>query len=283
MPIFATPEPISVELDLKVAHVVVTARATNETTVDVSPADETAAARRDAEATTVEFSGGTLRITTPHDKLRMFTDYSKRSGILVRVDLPAGSRLGGRGGVVDLESTGQLGEVALHAAAGRLRIDHAAALAIDTAAGEIAVQRVAGPVEVTDASGSVWFGVIDGPARIKSTSGIVEVGEALGVLEINGVNGNVSIGHAHTDTQARTVNGALRVEEVRSGTVVLETAAGSIDVGIRKGTAAWLDAKAMLGSVRNGLTGSDREPASAKDKVQLRARTQFGSIDVHRA
>jgi DUF4097 and DUF4098 domain-containing protein YvlB len=97
------------------------------------------------------------------------------------------------------------------------------------------------------------------------------------------VNGDVSIRHAHTDTRAHTISGSVRVGEVRKGSVVLETAAGSIDVGIREGTAAWLDAKAMLGSVRNGLTGSDTEPAGAEDTVRVRARTQTGSIDVHRA
>lgn len=282
MPVFATPEPISVELDLTVARVLITASATAETTVDIAPDSQNQASIRDAQDTTADFSGGILTITTPRRRGRMFVEGPKSGGIIVRIDLPAGSRLGGKGAAVNIESSGQLGEVALRTAAGRLHLEHVAALTIDTAAGDIVVDRVAGKVEVNGAHGSVWFGVIDGPAKIKSASGLVEVGEARDVLEINGVNGNVSIGQAHTDARARTVNGAVHVGEVRSGSVVLETAAGSIDVGIRKGTAAWLDAKATLGSVRNGLNGMD-EPGAAQDKVQLRARTQFGSIDVHRA
>lgn len=282
MPVFATPEPISVELDLTVARVLITARATGETTVDIAPDNQTPGSIRDAEDTKVEFRDGTLTITTPRRRGRLWVEGPKSGGIIVRIEVPDGSRLGGKGAAVNIEGTGRLGEVALRTAAGRLRLEHAAALAVDTAAGDISVDRVAGRVEVNGAHGSVWFGTVEGPAKIKSASGIVEVGEALDVLEINGVNGNVSIGQAHTDAQARTVNGAVRVGEVRSGAVVLETAAGSIDVGIRQGTAAWLDAKAMLGGVRNGLNGMD-EPGAAQDRVRVRARTQFGSIDVHRA
>jgi hypothetical protein len=283
MPTFATPEPISVELDVMNADIRITAGAGPETTVDVAPADDSSAALRDADETEVKFNGKTLEITQPRPKRRLFTESAKRGGILLTIELPAGSTLAGKGGLVNMQVTGQLGEFRMRTGAGALNLDETGPCFVDTASSSINVTKAVGKVDVNAANGQVWFGTIDGPGAIKTVNGTIGIGDALGSLEVNGVNGDVSIRHAHTDTQAHTISGSVRVGEVRKGSVVLETAAGSIDVGIREGTAAWLDAKAMLGSVRNGLTGSDTEPAGAEDTVRVRARTQMGSIDVHRA
>ncbi len=56
---------------------------------------------------------------------------------------------------------------------------------------------------------------------------------------------------------ATTAHGTLRVGDVARGSVQLETATGAIEVGIRQGTAAWLDVSSGSGQVRNTLTTSD--------------------------
>jgi hypothetical protein len=53
-------------------------------------------------------------------------------------------------------------------------------------------------------------------------------------------------------------------------------------VGIREGTAAMLDVRSAFGSVRNSLTASDG-PQPSDQKVELRARTSFGDIVIHRS
>ena len=283
MPTFATPEPISVEFEVMNADIRITAGTGTETTVDVAPADDSSTAIRDAQETEVNFNGTTLAIRQPRPKRRLFTESAKRAGILLTIELPAGSTLSGKGGLVTMRANGALGEFSMHSGAGALNLEETGPFSVETASSSINVTKVVGKVNVNAANGQIWFGTIDGPGAIKTVNGSVGIGDALGDLEVNGVNGDVSIDHAHTDMQAHTISGSVRVGEVSKGSVVLETAAGSIEVGIKQGTAAWLDAKAMMGSVRNGLTGSDAEPAGAENTVQVRARTRMGSIDVHRA
>ncbi|HEX4226840.1 MAG TPA: DUF4097 family beta strand repeat-containing protein [Pseudonocardiaceae bacterium] len=283
MPTFATPEPISVELDVIHADIRLTAGPGTETTVDVAPADDSAGAIQDAQDTEVRFNGRTLEITQPRPKRKLFTDIYRRGGIVLTIVLPTGSTLSGKGGLVTMKAAGQLGEFRMRTGAGLLDLDETGPVFVDSASSQISVRHAMGQVDVNAANGAVWFGTIDGPGAIKSVNGTVGVGEALDSLEIRGVSGNVTIDHARTDLKASTINGSVRVGEVCQGAVVLDTAAGSIDVGIKQGTAAWLDAKAMMGSVRNGLNGSDSKPEGAENTVQLRARTQVGSIDVHRA
>jgi len=62
----------------------------------------------------------------------------------------------------------------------------------------------------------------------------------------------------------------------------LETAYGAIEVGVREGTAAWLDVSSGSGSVHNSLTASEG-PEQSEDTVKIRARTRYGNIDVRRA
>ncbi|MYR59077.1 hypothetical protein GTY54_23505, partial [Streptomyces sp. SID625] len=81
---------------------------------------------------------------------------------------------------------------------------------------------------------------------------------------------------------ATTAHGNLRVGEVVRGSVRLETSYGAIEVGVREGTAAWLDAHSDSGQVRNRLASSDA-PAETEEAVEIHARTRYGSIDVLRA
>jgi hypothetical protein len=69
---------------------------------------------------------------------------------------------------------------------------------------------------------------------------------------------------------------------VARGTVQLETSYGAIDVGVREGTAAWLDVSSVSGQVRNTLTTSEA-PEKTEDTVRVRARTKHGNIDIRRA
>ena len=62
----------------------------------------------------------------------------------------------------------------------------------------------------------------------------------------------------------------------------METSYGAIEVGIREGTAAWLDVSSGSGQVRNTLTASET-PEQTEDTVKVRARTSYGNIDVRRA
>jgi DUF4097 and DUF4098 domain-containing protein YvlB len=99
---------------------------------------------------------------------------------------------------------------------------------------------------------------------------------------VSGANGDIQIRRAEDSVTATTAHGTLRVDEVARGTVQLETNHGAIDVGIRAGTAAWLDVNSGSGQVRNTLTASET-PEKTEDTVRIRARTRHGNIDIRRA
>jgi hypothetical protein len=87
--------------------------------------------------------------------------------------------------------------------------------------------------------------------------------------------------HALGAVTAKTANGDVRLGEVARGAVLVETAAGRIEVGVRDGVAAWLDLKTGFGNVLNDLQASDR-PTPDEDAVDVRARTAYGDITIRR-
>jgi DUF4097 and DUF4098 domain-containing protein YvlB len=94
--------------------------------------------------------------------------------------------------------------------------------------------------------------------------------------------GAIDIARAESSVTGTSTNGPLRVADVARGEVRLETSNGSIEVGIREGAAAWLDVSSNRGQVRNALAVSEA-PAQTEDTVTVRARTNWGNIDVLRA
>jgi hypothetical protein len=73
----------------------------------------------------------------------------------------------------------------------------------------------------------------------------------------------------------------VRVDELVRGSAVLETGFGAVEIGIREGTAAWLDIDSGQGVIRSELDTAEG-PEQAEDTVKVRARTGFGDIVVRR-
>ena len=65
------------------------------------------------------------------------------------------------------------------------------------------------------------------------------------------------------------------------GSVVVETKIGDLEVGVREGTAAWLDVNARFGHLHNSLEAAEAPEASA-ETVEVRARTSVGEIVIRR-
>jgi DUF4097 and DUF4098 domain-containing protein YvlB len=99
---------------------------------------------------------------------------------------------------------------------------------------------------------------------------------------VNAANGRISVDQAHAAVTAKTANGDVRLGEVARGAVVAETAAGTVEVGVRDGVAAWLDLNTRFGNVQNDLEASGR-PEPGEDPVDVRARTSYGDITVRRS
>ncbi|WP_432136369.1 MULTISPECIES: DUF4097 family beta strand repeat-containing protein [unclassified Streptomyces] len=278
MPSFDTPEPISVTAHVYSGSIRFTAGDRTDTVVAVEPRDP----KRDqdaraAEQTEISCANGTLTIRTPKANL------IGRSGTVdVTVELPTGSHVDVSGAGVGLLGEGRLGEVRLKSSAGDVRLDTTGPLHLTASHGSVTVERVEGMAEITTSSGSLRVGVVDGPAVLKNSHGPTTVDAVTGELRVNGVNGGVDIARVESSVTGTTTNGHLRVGDVARGTVHLETANGPIEVGIREGTAAWLDVSSKRGQVRNTLATSDA-PQETEETVRVHARSNWGNIDIRRA
>jgi DUF4097 and DUF4098 domain-containing protein YvlB len=281
MPTFDTPQPITASVEPVVGNVRVIASDRADTVVDVRPSDESNASDvKAAEQTRVEYAAGTLTVKGP--KTRALDFSNKTRSIDVTIELPAGSRVDGGTAAGDLHGTGRLGECRFKSGAGHIQLDHTGHLHLTTGAGNIVVARVAGNAEITTGSGRVSVTEVDGTAEIKNSNGATTIGTVTGAVQVRAANGDITVEHAADAVSAKTANGSVRANEVVRGAVVLETAMGDIGIGIREGTAAWLDVKTRFGRVHNTMDGTDA-PDNAADTVEVRAHTSFGEINVHRS
>ncbi|MEE1796854.1 DUF4097 family beta strand repeat-containing protein [Streptomyces sp. BE308] len=279
MPSFDTPQPISVNARVDAGSLQFAASDRLDTVVEVRPRDPKKDKDvRAAEQTEVTFASGVLTVRTPKQRYLV----GPTGTVDVTVDLPTGSRVDATGSWTQVLGAGRLGDVRVKTSSGDVRLDTTGPLHLTASHGSITVDRVEGPAEITTSSGSLRVGLVDGTAVLKNSHGTTTVGATTGDLRVSGANGDIDIERAEGSVTATTAHGTLRVAEVARGTVQLETSYGAIDIGIREGTAAWLDVSSGRGQVRNTLTASET-PEKTEDTVEVRARTRWGNIDIRRA
>ncbi len=279
MPSFDTPAAISATAHVEAGSIQFSAGDRSDTVVEVRPRDpQRDVDVRAAEQTEVTFASGVLNIRTPKPRYLV----GRTGTVDVTVGLPTGSRVEMTGAWAQVLGEGRLGEVRVKTSAGDVRLETTGPLQLTASHGSITVERVEGMAEITTSSGSLRVGVVNGPAVLKNSHGTTTVGTATGELRVSGANGDIDIARAEDSVTATTAHGTLRVAEVACGTVQLETAYGAIEVGVREGTAAWLDVSSGGGQVRNTLTAS-QTPQTTEDTVKIHARTRYGNIDIRRA
>lgn len=278
MPSFDTPRPIAVNAHVGAGSIRFSASDRSDTVVEVRPGDPGRDKDvRAAEQTEVSYGSGVLTIST---KERRFI--GPTGTVEVTVELPAGSRVDTVGSWTQVLGEGRLGEVRVKTPGGDVRLDTTGPLELNASHGSVTVDRVEGSAEITTSSGSVRVGAVEGPAVLRNSHGSTTVGVALADLRVKNANGDINVARAEASLTATTAHGTLRVDEVVRGEIRLETSYGAIEVGVREGTAAWLDVQSSGGLVRNTLTASG-SPAQTEETVKVHARTRYGNIDVRRA
>jgi DUF4097 and DUF4098 domain-containing protein YvlB len=280
MPTFDTPGPITARLQfgMVIANVRVVAEQRGDTEIEVTPVESSRKADvRVAEQTKIEFVDGVLSVRAP--KLGSLLTRTGAVDVLLR--LPEGSGLTGETAMGEIITEGPLGEVRLKAAYGDVRIAKAETLHLRCSSGDVTVGE-AGTAEVVASNGGVNIVRVDGPVKVSNSNGGSRIGEAGGEVQVDGANGVVTIDRALGDVLARNANGRIEVGEVVRGTVTMTTAAGSLEVGVREGSAAWLDLGTTAGKVRNELLAGGA-PADGENSVAIKARTHVGNIVVRRA
>ena len=127
--------------------------------------------------------------------------------------------------------------------------------------------------ELTAGSGEVRVRELDGSAVIKNSNGDTWVGVAGGDLRAQRRQRQHRRRRRHTRASSprppTATSGWARSCAARSRS---RRRSGDLEVGIREGTAAWLDVSARAGKVHNALDAADGPEPSA-EKVEVRART----------
>ncbi|MFG2957386.1 DUF4097 domain-containing protein [Streptomyces sp. NPDC048291] len=278
MPSFDTSEPISVTAYVYAGSIQFTTGDRTDTAVEVRPRDQ----KRDldtraADQTEVAFASGVLTVTTPKANV-----LGRGGSVDITVELPTGSNIDVTGAGTTVIGEGRLGEVVVKTEAGDVRLDTTGPLQLKAQHGSTTVDRVEGPAEITSSTGNVRVSLVDGPAVLKNSHGTTTVGTVTGELRVNSANGSVDIGRAEASITGTTTNGVVRIAEVARGSVQLDTSNGNVEIGVRKGTAAWLDVRTTKGQVRNTLDASET-PEESEETVSVRVRTTWGNIDIRRA
>lgn len=264
MPSFDTPEPISVTIALGAGDIRIAASDRTDTVVDVRPGDDSQEADvRAAEQTEIEYRDGRLLVKTP--KQRGLGRFGRPGSVVLTIELPAGSQLHADTGAAAIRCTGRLGECRLK-----------------TGAGDITMARAAGPADLSTGTGRIYVDGIDGSAVIKSSNGSCEIGEVTGELRVRSANGDITVGRVEASVTASTANGKIRVGDLARGTAALKTSFGEIEIGIRSGTAARLDASTSFGRVHNELEPTSG-PGAASETAEISAHTGYGDIVIRRA
>jgi DUF4097 and DUF4098 domain-containing protein YvlB len=281
MPIFQTPEPISVSLEFGLGDLRLVASDTAETVVEVTPTDP--ASKGDvsaAQQTQVEYASGSLHVRGPKN-WRRWTPRGGRESIDVEIQLPAGSRVTADLGMAAVHGAGRLGDLVVKTGMGDVRVDEAGAVQIRTGFGQVAVGRVGGDADVKTGSGRIDIGWVTGAATVKNSNGDTHIGEVKGRVQLRNANGAIQVDVAGSHVTAKTALGDVRLGVLSQGATEATTACGQIDIGVLDGVAAWLDLSTSFGRVNNDLENTER-PSPQEQITEIRAHTAAGDINIRR-
>ncbi len=279
MPTFSTPTPIDVSINLPVGRLDVIASDRADTVVTVTPTNPTRAVdRRGAEETKVELTGQQLTITGPKPRMSWF---GPTESIDLVVELPTGSRVTADVSVGAVNSRGRLGATRIKSGLGGVELDAVGDLWLRASHGNSSIGSADGSVEITADHGQIRLGTVTGDATLKASHGSMTVDEAGGDLEAKLSYGDLDVTRALASVSAKTAYGSIRLREVSSGSVQVESGFGAVVIGVRPGVPAWLDLASKEGHVRNELTG-EGAPEASEQTVTVHARTQFGDITIQR-
>ncbi len=284
MPTFETNQPIvlSIEMSQGAVHVIASDR--TDTVVAVNPTDRDRPEDVEAvEKTAVDLANGTLSIRAPRPRgiAAPLLGWKRGGSVEVTVELPERSSLRADAGFADFRCDGRLDDVEVKVGAGDIRLDRTGALRVRTSAGHVAVEEASDRAEIV-AAGEMTIGLVAGDADVKNLNGKTWIGRVGGNVKVKSANGDVVIEDAGRDVTVNTANGNIRLGQVSRGSVTIETASGGLEIGVREGTAAWIDAATKFGRLRNNLTSADHPEPSA-ETVKVRARTAFGDVLIARS
>ena len=251
-----------------------------DTVVTVSPTNPGKAVdRRGAEETKVDFDGKRVTIVGPRPRISWL---GPSESVDVKVELPTGSRFTAEVAVGGVRTVGRLGATRIKSSMGPVEVDTTGDLWLRASHGNATLGTAEGGIEITADHGQIRVGTVTDDAILKASHGNILVGEAGGDLDAKLSYGDLEITKALASVAAKTAYGSIQLREVSTGSIQVESGYGQVTIGVRDGVPAWLDLSSKKGHVRNQLAG-DRAPDASEQTVAVRARTQYGDINIRRA
>ena len=280
MTTYPTPAPVTATIEAGAGDIRITASDRHDTTVTVTPRNDSRAAdRKAAEQVTAELVGDTLTVKGLKPWHKPFGGFGVAD---ITIELPTGSHVTASTGMGKVAAEGELGRVTAKSAMGDIAIDHMGSGRARTAMGDIRIDQVGGDLDVSTSTGEVRVGDVSGSVVVKNSNGASSLGHVTGDVRVKAANGRIDIEQVDRSVVCKTANGSTRIGMVGTGDVQLASGAGSIEIGIPEGTAAWLDLSSKYGDVRNELTAANG-PAASDRTVKVSARTGAGDIVVRRS
>lgn len=279
---FDTPNPITALIDMSTrSNIWVVAEDRSDTTVEITPRSiRRGSEQRLAEQITADYSNGLLQIALK--PLHFYTWFDFGAAVDVTVRMPSGSNINANSGMGNLRCEGDFDAAELRSGKGEVRIDRCTTLKSRTGHGDTYIGQVTGSVDVSTGNGTLRVGNLSGEGVVKTANGDVYVSEVSGRLRLKSAHGNLVVSQSSGEVELKSSHGNLRVEDALRGSVSLRTANGALAVGVREGTAAWLDLNSSSGRVRNEL-GEATGPGEARATVEVLARTSRGDITIRRS
>jgi hypothetical protein len=279
MSVFPVDGTAAVRVDIQMGRIDVVATARDDVSVTVSPSNPRRSGDRSAaENVKVNRAGDRVVVAGPF----RLTLFGAGDSVDVLVEVPEGSLVDAVLKYGSAHLAGRLGGVRVDLAYGDLTVDAAERVELKGGHGDFRVGLVIGDADVSFKSGSVRLGRVDGALRLTGADGPVVVDAVAGRAEVATSSGSVELGVVGDGATIRSAYGAVRVRHAIRGVVQVDGSYGDVGVGVRRGTPVWLDATSRHGVVRTDLA-SDPGPADGDETLELRIRTGYGSITVHRS
>lgn len=269
---------VSVHVELDSGGVDIASSRRDDVVVTVTPRNaQRAADRAAAESFRVDQKGLLISVVGAS----RWNAFGSRGSVDILIEAPEASDITAHVKYGSLRMTGPAGAVQAKIDYGDASIEAAERLDLQGGHGEMGIGRVAGNAEITLASGSVRIARVGHDLRVKGGHGSVDIGSVAGHADIT-TAGAIELGAAGAALSVRSAYGGVRVRDLVRGTARIEAAYGSVHLGVRRGTAVWLDAASQHGSVRSDLA-SDQGPATDEETLELRVHTNHGDIVVQRS
>lgn len=266
-------------VDMQMGQLDIVASGRDDIAVAVRPANpKRSGDRTAAEAVRVTRSGSAVVVSGPF-RLNLI---GPGDSIHVVAEVPIGATIAADVKYGTLHVGGTVGGARVGLPYGEITVDDAERLEVKGGHGGVRIDRVRADADITTKSGAVSVNSVGGSLRHKGSDTTIIADRVGGAVDLTTSSGSIELGSAGGPVTIRAAYGTVRIRDLVRGRARIEGSYGGVRVGVRRGTAVWLDASSQHGSVRTDLE-ADKGPAEGEDILELHIRTGYGNIAVHRS